>query len=92
MDQEVISWMKEGYKVNMIKKILSIVKNTDSFMKVKNTRREHGHDGFDEGQKPHVYDAMALMNDVWDKIGEDSIKNIESVLTFLQEVVLMIMD
>ena len=74
MDQGVISWMKKGYKYNMIKKILFIVENTDTFMKAINTRRGCGYDGFDQGCKPHIYDAIELMNYVWDKIGEDSIK------------------
>ena len=73
MDQGVIAWVKKTYKYRLISELLVIYCDDDKFAEAVATRRNGGYDGIAQARKPHVYDAIVRINEIWDALSQDSV-------------------
>lgn len=67
-DQGMIAALKVGYKLHMLRKLLAICENPDEYQAAREAAKsaKRGCVGLEYAHKPHLLDAMQILNHIWE--------------------------
>jgi hypothetical protein len=79
MDQGVIATVKLGYKMLMLKFLLTICDNVALYEEYQNMEVPKGCRGLEHGSAPHILDALKLLKILWEGDLQGRYSNSEAI-------------